>query len=73
MLSIFPPGLNWLLIVMALGISSFEKTEMTHGWQVAMVHMVKSWLNHLKHISFITDWAQYHLLIENYIRAEAMA
>ena len=36
------------IIVMALGISSFEKTEMTHGWQVAMSHMVKSQLNPLK-------------------------
>ena len=31
LLVIFPPGLNCLLIVMALEISSFEKTEMTHG------------------------------------------
>ena len=27
----------------------------------------------LKHISFTTDWVQCHLLMENYIRAEAMA
>ena len=54
MLVIFPPGLDWLLYVMALGTSSLEKTEMTHGWQLAMHHMVKSWLNHFK-IKFRKD------------------
>ena len=48
MLVIFPPSLDWLWIVMALRISSLEKTEMTHGWQLAMHHMVKCQLNHFK-------------------------
>ena len=60
-----PKRLNWRPFslqaltdyeLLALRISSLEKTEMTHGWQVAMAHMVKSRLNHLKHIS-LTDWA----------------
>ena len=68
--SIFPPGLNWLFIVMALGISSIKKTELTCGWQVAMDHMVEYWLNHFKiklellpwGVMPFTDW-ELHLSI----------
>ena len=38
-----------------------------------MYHMVKSRLNHLKHISFVTDGVQCHLLMENYIRLVSVA
>ena len=48
MLVIFPPGLDWLWIVMALRISSLEKTEMTYGWQLAMHHMAKKSIKLLK-------------------------
>ena len=38
-----------------------------------MYHMAKYQLNCLKHISFVTDGVQYHLLIKNCIRASLLA
>ena len=38
-----------------------------------MYHMVKSQLNHFKHINFVTDGVPCHLLMENYIRLVSVA
>ena len=52
---------------------SIIKTEISHGWQLAMCHMVKSRLNHFKHINLITDGVQCHLLMENHTRLMSVA